>query len=176
MTRSPARETPAEIAARIVREGLDHAESKPDGWAAAMLVALDLKAKSYAHRWLTGEQQIPLRAVVASAETHPEVVEHVARRLASLVGKVLADAPRVSDVLNDFHAFASLGASSGRVLDEIGRAIADGVITPGERASMRTALRSLIEAAASYDERLAAMDREPVEGARGMRVAGGTRR
>lgn len=92
--RSPAHPgAPAEsfrdMAARWVREGLDNAKSKPDGWAASMLVALDLSAKSYVHRWLIGEQQVPLQAIAASATSHPEVTEHVARELAALVGMEL---------------------------------------------------------------------------------------
>lgn len=87
MTRSPAHaESPQDVASRWVREGLDHARSKPDGWAVQMVASLGLKATSYVHRWLTGEQQIPLRAIIASAESHPALVEHIARELAALVG------------------------------------------------------------------------------------------
>lgn len=84
---SPAQpESAQDVAARWIREALDGARSKPDAWAVQMVAALGLRATSYVHRWLTGEQQVPLRAVIASAETHPEVVEHVARELAALVG------------------------------------------------------------------------------------------
>jgi hypothetical protein len=79
-------EAPRDTAARWIREALDGARSKHDGWAVSMLAALGLSAKSYCHRWLCGEQQVPLAAVIASAPSHPEVVRHVARELALLVG------------------------------------------------------------------------------------------
>lgn len=78
-----------DMAARWIRQGLDDAKSKPDGWAESMLVALGLSAKSYCHRWLSAEQQVPLQAVIASAATHPEVTAHVASELAALVGMEL---------------------------------------------------------------------------------------
>lgn len=89
MSRSPAppsTESATDAAARILREGLDRARYKPDAWAAAMVAALELRAISYVHRWITGEQQVPLRAIVASAPTHPDLVAHVARELGALVG------------------------------------------------------------------------------------------
>jgi hypothetical protein len=174
VNRSPARpasphdlESPHDIAARWVREGLDEEPAiKPDAWKASALQRLGLRALSYAGRMLTGEQHMPLGAIIATTPDHPRVTEHVARKLAALVGKVLADEPRVTDVLNDVAAFASLGASSGRVLDVVGRAIEDGIITPEERADMIAALEALGERVHSLLVRLRSTERERVEGVR----------
>lgn len=181
MTRSPARRSasgrsPHEEVTAILNAAIDVADIKREAWVASMLVRLDLSARSYVSRWLSGEQQVPLAAICASVEEYPELVEHVARVLAGRVGKVLADEPRITDTLNDFHAFATLGASAGRVLDVVARMLEDGVIDAAERQQAIVALEALGERVQSLLVRLRSTSDERVEGIRLARPAPRSRR
>lgn len=73
------------------------------GWALAALLKKNTAqatwaasvgaSKSFAQRWLSGAQPLPVEALVRSAESFPEVTISVVRELAALVGMELRAVP-----------------------------------------------------------------------------------
>lgn len=156
--KTAAREDLDRATARILRACLADAELEdPNGVSQAALAHASGLTESIVSRQLGGQKPVQMRLLVAMLDADSPL-EPVGRRvlskLAARIGKVLADEPRVTDVLNDFHAFASLGTHAGRVLEKIGAALGDGVIDRDEAQSGIRALDALIQIAVSYRERL----------------------
>jgi hypothetical protein len=122
-----------------IQEGDAALRRRVGGWALAALLRGNRSqvtwaesvgvSKSFAQRWLTGAQPLPVEAIARSAAEFPEVVQYVAAELAALVGMELRPVAH-----EDAHprSLTDVIVELGDVLRAAAEGERDGVLSPDD--------------------------------------------